>query len=232
MSPSAKDAVFFHAAFAVVAVAVLLIPPGFGPEAVGGPGVPLGWRLLGLVVLYNVALPLVGRGRGHAEWAPIWVTTALISAFQVVPDAFLVTVLGTLDFPDTGGPRLGGVPLAMAGMWTIPLWISVFAGRQRDRESPTRGALVAAVVCGALLVGAEATLWAVPIWRAVGVATLGPVALYVVLPEIVLGAAAYGAYRLVRRRLLWLRVVAGAAVSLIYLGGLAASYLALESGAA
>ena len=230
MSRSARDAVTFHAAFAVVALAVLFIPPGLGPEAVGSPGVPLGWRLLGLVILYNVALPLVGRSRGHPEWASLWLSMALISVCQVVPDAFLATVLGTLDFPDTGGPRLGGVPLAMAGMWTIPLWIAVFTGRRLGAGDPVRGALVAAAVAALLLVGAEATLWAVPIWHAVDVAQVGPVALYVVVPEAVLGATAYLAYVGTRDRALVIRALAGGAVMLIYLGGLAAWYLIIEGG--
>ncbi|MEM1116845.1 MAG: hypothetical protein AAF845_13425 [Bacteroidota bacterium] len=229
MSRSARDAVAFHVAFAVVAVAVLFVPPGAGPEAVAASGgVPLGWRLLALVVLYNVALPLVGRARGHAEWASLWLAMALISVWQVVPDAFLVEVLGTLRFPDTGGPRLGGVPLAMAGMWTIPLWIAVFASRQVAGADVLRGALLAAAFAGVILVSSEATLWALPIWEAVGVRSLGPVALYVIVPEVVLGATAYLAYVLTRERPLILRMLAGSAVALIYLGGLAASYLVVD----
>ena len=218
-----RDVVALHAAFAVVAVLVLAWPAVVLPSrgaVVAAP--PVGWRLLGLVVLYNVALPLVGRWRGWAGWAELWAFLVPLSAFQVVPDAFLAGVLGSLDFPDTGGPRLGPVPLALAGMWTIPLWLSTWAGLR------ARSAWVAAAVAGALFVGAEATLWAVPVWRAVGVATVGPVAVYVVPAEVLLGGAAYGAFAWGRGRAGWVRVAAALSVSLVYLGAACAAYLAVE----
>ena len=61
-------------------------------------------------------------------------------------------------------------------------------------------------------------------------AQVGPVALYVVVPEAVLGATAYLAYVGTRDRALVIRALAGGAVMLIYLGGLAACYLIIEGG--
>lgn len=216
-SSEVQDAVAFHAAFALVALATLALPT---PD--------LGWRLLGLVILYSVALPLVGRLRGHAEWVRLWGFLLPLSVFQVVPDAFLASVLGTLTFPETGGPRLGGVPLAMAGMWTIPLWMSLFTARQLDRGDLRRGLWIAAGVCGLVLVSAEATLWAVPIWHAVGVTTVGPVAVYVILPEIGLGATAYLADHLSREHSWLVKLAAAGLVSLVYLGAVCASFGLVE----
>lgn len=219
----ARDVALFHAAFAAVALLVLAWPAVAVPSrgaVLAAP--PVGWRVLGLVALYNVALPLAGRLRGRAGWVELWAFLALVSAFQVVSDAFLAGVLGTLDFPDTGGPRLGPVPLALAGMWTVPLWLSTWAGLR------ARSGWAAAAVAGALFVGAEATLWAVPVWRAVGVAALGPVALYVVPAEVLLGGAAYAAFRWSRGRRWPVRVAAAAAVSALYLGTACAAYLAVE----
>jgi len=212
-----RDAVVFHTAFALVALATLALPV---PD--------LGWRLLGLVVLYSVALPLAGQARGHHEWMRLWGFLALVSVFQVGPDAFLASVLGTLNFPETGGPRLGSTPLAMAGMWTIPLWISLFTSRQLDRGDLRRGLWIAALVCGVMLVGAEATLWAVPIWHAVDVTTVGPVAVYVIVPEILLGATTYLAYMTTREQSWAVKLAAAGLVSLVYLGALCASYGLVE----
>ena len=213
-----RDAIAFHAVFALIAGATLALPV---PD--------LGWRLLGLVILYSVALPLVGRVRRHHEWVPLWGFLALVSVFQVVPDAFLASVLGTLHFPDTGGPRLGTTPLAMAGMWTIPLWVSLFTARQLDRGDVRRGAWIAALVCGVVLVGSEATLWAVPIWEAAeGVTTIGRVAVYVILPEVLLGAVAYLAYMSTRNESWSVKLAAAGLVSLVYLGALCASYGLVE----
>ena len=212
-----RDAVLVHLGFGLVAVAGLALP---APA--------LGWRLLGLVVLYNVALPVVGRVRGHRGWVGLWAFLLPLSFFQVVPDAFLADALGSIDFPDTGGPRIGPLPLAMAGMWTIPLWASLFAADWLGRGDLRRGTVWAAVLAGGVLVASEATLWAVPIWRAVDVAMVGPVALYVILPEVLLGAVAYRAWQRVRDRSRGLQVVAAALVSTLYLGALAASYLLVD----
>ncbi|GAB5537632.1 MAG: hypothetical protein Rubg2KO_38810 [Rubricoccaceae bacterium] len=213
-----RDAVALHVAFALVALATLALP---APD--------LGWRLLGLVTLYSVALPLVGRWRGHREWAQLWGFLALVSVFQVGPDAFLASILGTLHFPDTGGPRLGSTPLAMAGMWTIPLWVSLFTARQLDRGDRRRGTWIAALVCGLVLVSSEATLWAVPIWEATGgVTRVGRVAVYVIAPEVLLGAVAYFAYMNTRDQSWTIKGAAAGLVSLVYLGALCASYGLME----
>ncbi|WP_412067872.1 DUF6989 domain-containing protein [Rubrivirga sp. IMCC43871] len=214
-----RDALAGHAAFGAVAVATLAAPVG-----------DLGWRLLALVVLYNVALPVVGHWRGHTDWVRLWAFLVPLGAFLVVPDAFLAVVLGVLDFPDTGGPRVWELPLAMAGMWTVALWPPLYAADRLARGMLGWGVGWAAVLAGVVLVAAEATLWAVPIWRAVGVATVGPVAAYVVLPEVVLGAVAYVAYRSTVRKGLVARVAAAALVALVYLGALATAFLLIEGG--
>ncbi|MEM0962360.1 MAG: hypothetical protein AAGK21_07505 [Bacteroidota bacterium] len=215
---SVRDAVAFHAAFGVLALAGLALP---APA--------LGWRLLALVVIYNVAFFLVGRWRMHREWTRLWAFLVPLSAFQVIPDAVLVGVIGSLDFPDTGGPRLGPIPLAMAGMWTIPLWVALFAA-DRQRAGDRVRILVAGLFTGLILVGAEATLWAIPIWQAVGVTTVAHVALYVVLPEVLLGSVAYAAYLSTRDGSRGRQVAAAALVSLVYAGALVTSYGIIERG--
>ena len=63
-----------------------------------------------------------------------------------------------------------------------------------------------------------------------GVTTVGPVAVYVVLPEVLLGAVAWLAYRLTRSASRAVKVAAAALVSLVYLGALAASFGLVEGG--
>ena len=218
-----RDAVVLHLAFAVLAGVVLALPAVTLPSRGAVLDVALGWRLVGLVVVYNVALPLAGAARGHRDWVVLWLFLVPLSVCQVVPDAFLAGVLGVLDFPDTGGPRLGPVPLAMAGMWTIPLWLVLWGALRLSGGDLVRGALWAAALAGALLVGAEATLWAVPIWQATGVATVGPV-----VPEVLLGAVTWLAFSLTRSASVTVRACAASLVSLVYLGALAASFGLVE----
>jgi hypothetical protein len=190
---------------------------------------PSGVRLFLLVVFYNMALPLAAHQLGHRRWIRIWLFLVPLSAFQVLPDAFLAERLGALVFPDLGGPRLGPVPAAMAGLWTIPLFLVLYLGERCLAEGSRRTALVAvAVASAALFVGAEATLWAVPIWYAQGVHTVAHVALYVVVPEILLGLAAFLAYEEMAGRHPLLQVLAAFCISSFYLGTLGISHLLVE----
>lgn len=210
-----------HAAFGVAALAVVLWPalvlPGRG--VVAAPPM-LGWRLVGTVALYYAVLLWAGRRR--AGWTSLWAFVAPLSAFQVAPDAVLAGAVGTLRFVDLGGPHVGPVPLAMAGMWAIPLWLSTAAGLW------SRSAWVAGGVAGLLFVGAEATVGAGLIWEAVGVAAVGPVAVYVVGPEVLLGAATYVAYRRTAGRSWPRRVGAAAVLSAGYLAAALASHAVID----
>ena len=230
MTRADRDLIAFHAAFGLAAAAVLLAPdvvlPAQGAALSLG---AVGWRVLALVVLYNAALPLWARARGHAAAVRLWRFLVPVSAFQVVPDAFLVDVLGVLAFPDTGGPRLGPVPLALLGMWTIPLFGIVWTAQRVEQGRGPRAAAWAAAAFALVAFGiAEATLWAVPIWEAQDVTVVGRVALYVLAPEALLGAAAYLAEGWTRGSGPLARVGAAAMVALLYLGALGASYYVME----
>ena len=217
-----RAALAVHTAFGVVALAVVLWPvlvfPGRG--AVAAPPA-LGWRLVGLVALYHAALGWAGRHR--AGWTELWAFVAPISVFQVVPDVVLSGLVGTLRFAELGGPYVGPVPLAMAGMWAIPLWLSTAAGLW------ARSAAVAGGVAGLLFVGAEATIGAGLIWEAVGVGSIGPVALYVIGPEILLGMVTYVAYQETAGWPWPRRVAVAAAISAGYLAAALASHALLAA---
>ncbi|MEM1057292.1 MAG: hypothetical protein AAGI52_17375 [Bacteroidota bacterium] len=215
MTRADRDLALFHVLFGLGAVAGVLAPVGV-----------LGWRILALVVLYNVALPLT-VGRRHREVLALWAFLVPLSAFQVLPDAFLADVLGVLVFPDTGGPRLGPVPLALAGMWTIPLLLIVWtAGRITRRR--VSGAWASAGLAAVAFGIAEATLWAIPIWEARGVAQIGRVAVYVVPAEALLGAATFLAFQRTREAGRVAKMGAAAMVAVLYLGALGTSFYLIE----
>ncbi len=169
-----------HVGFALAAVVVLLLP------------VPAqGWRVLGLVVGYHVACVLTARlGNDPVLWRA-WTILAPLSVLMVLPDWFLSDVLGSLAFAVEGGPYLGTVPLAMAGMWTIALMpIAGFAWWAGQRAG-TPAAIAAAGASGAVVfVGAELAAPVLGLWEPVQVATVAGVATYVLLPELVLSIAA------------------------------------------
>ena len=162
-----------------------------------------GWVVLLAVVAANVVIARRDRD--------LWLFLAPLSVCQVLPDYFLVTESGTLRFPDTGGPRIDdAVPLAMAGMWVIPLYAVLVLAR----DNALAGALLALSIFGlSELVAPALDLWA-PVG---GVREVAGVALYVLPAEALLGAATVVAWR--DHPTPW----AAPAVSLFYLGALVAS---------
>jgi hypothetical protein len=76
---------------------------------------------------------------------------------------------------------------------------------------------------------AEATLWAVPVWHAREVALLGHVAVYLLVPETLLGVSAWLAWRKTRDAGPAAQILAAAVVMVLYLGNCALWWFLLES---
>lgn len=182
-----------------------------------------GWAVLACVVAYNVALPLVARSVGADELVSLWAFLLPLSVWQVLPDWVLVDLLGTLNFPDAGGPRVAdAVPLAMAGMWVAPLFITVVLAR----GSAWRGALFAVLV----FTGSELAAPVLGVWEPTGVAReVAGVAVYVPPAEAVLGAATVVAWEWGRTRSRPAQIGAGLVVATLYLGALVLSYFVIDA---
>lgn len=216
ISTSTRHALIFHAAFAVLSIAVLAWGPG-----------STGMQVLGLVVLYNAVLPLIARWLDHQRWTRIWAFLLPLCVFQILPTGFMDTVLNAMTFPQRDVPMIGPVPLAMVGLWMVPLWLALYAGREASARG-IHGAWVAAGVSGLVLTVAELLAGAFPYWQSEGVHTLGPIAVYVVLPGFMLGAAAYIAENRTRGEARLVRIMAAATVAVFYLGALGSSYYFFE----
>lgn len=216
---SERDAVVFHVGYGAVAALGLALPLD----------VPSGWRMATLVAVYLYALPTAARRLGHRDWIEAFRFLLPLSALQVLPDWFLAEVLGVLVFPDDGFPKIGAVSAYMAGLWTIPLFVAVRAGdAAAARRGPGAGAAVSAAVALVVFGVSEETLWAVPVWHATGVATVGHTAVYVLVPEMLLGALAWDANRRAAGRGLGARLALAVPVMLAYAGALAVSFLLVE----
>lgn len=196
--------------FAGGAVALSLDPPAQG------------WGVLVVVAAYVVALLLTTRATGQADLHALAGFLVLVSLFQVLPDWVLADVVGTLAFPDRGGPRFDDViPLAMMLMWVAPLFIAL----SLSGGSAARAALLA----GLVFAGAEVLAPTLGLWEPVGDTTrLLGVAVYVVPAEVALGWAAATAFALVRHRPLAVRAGAALAVSTFYLGALVLAHFVID----
>lgn len=198
------------ALLAVGGVVLLLEPPAKG------------WAVLLLLVSYVAGLLWATRHSGRRELVDLAGFLLLVSVFQVLPDWVLADVLGTLRFPDTGGPRVDDtISLSMALMWVPPLFMALALAGLR----PGRSGLFA----GAVFLGAEALAPVLELWEPIGDTTrvLG-VAVYVLPPEVALGWAAAVAFAATRRRSWGVRTAAALAVSTFYLGALVLSYFVID----
>ncbi|GAA4717477.1 DUF6989 domain-containing protein [Nocardioides conyzicola] len=204
----------------VIGVHVALLAGGAVALALDPPA--QGWCVFACVVAYVVGLLAVCRVTGRADLLSLAGFLALVSVFQVLPDWVLADLVGTLRFPDTGGPRVDDViPLAMAAMWVAPLFAAVALSGGR----PGR----AAVLSGVVFLGAEILAPTLGLWEPAGdTHRLLGVAVYVVPAEAALGWAAATAYALVRNRSLPTRVGAALAVSTFYLGALVLSHFVID----
>ncbi len=213
-----SEALLLHVIFALLCAAVLPVP-----------GVAMGVKLFILVAAYNVAVPLAGALRGHASWRDTWLFALIVSLFQVIPDWFLSDVLGVLVFPEDGFPKIGTVSGYMAGLWAIPVFIIVYAGtRVRERRSPRDGYIAAALLSLAIFGVSEATVWMLPSWYARDVLMAGHVAVYIIIPEIILGIACLYAYVTTRGAGLPAKAFAAFIVMQLYLGSAACFYFLIE----
>ena len=196
--------------FAGGAIALALDPPAQG------------WGVFLVVVAYVAALLWVCRATGRADLFALAGFLAMVSVFQVLPDWVLADLVGTLRFPDTGGPRVDDViPVAMAAMWLAPLFAAVALADGR----PGRAALLA----GVIFLGAEVLAPSLGLWEPVGdTHRLLGVAVYVVPPEAALGWAAATAFAMVRDRPLLARAGAALAVSTFYLGALVLTHFVVD----
>jgi len=204
-----RDVFAFHALFVVVAIAVLFVSPG-----------AVGPQLLMLVVAYHVVLVTFAKTTDRPDWLALWAFLLPLSVLQVLPDWYLASIAGVLVFPDTGAPAIGPVPVFMAGLWVVPLFPVVCAAQWvYQRRGAVHALATAAVLSSVFFTLSEATLWRIPVWHAVEVAQTAHIAHYLLIPEMLLGPTAWLAFRHSRRHGPILRVVAGAAVMLVYLGG-------------
>jgi hypothetical protein len=212
-----RDAFFVHLLFIILCAVVLLLP------------VPLliGPRLFLLVVVYNILIPVIGYWRGHLDWLYLWIFVVLISLLMIFPDWFLVNPLDTLIFQPDGFPKIGPVSGYMTLLWAIPLFIIVFLGlRLAERHSKSIAYGIVVLTSFLIFTAAEVSLTFV--WHAQNVTMIGNVALYIIIPEIILGLSTFWTYQTIQNKSHWWKPVAAFLIMLLYLGSACFFYLLIE----
>ena len=214
------DLLLFLGAFTALSVAVMAAPVGLAG----------GWRLTALVLVWWCALPAFALRRGHADWIAVWPFLAATSVFQVLPDWFLAEGLGVLVFPDDGSPRIGAVSAYMAGLWTIPLFLTWWCARAAaERRGEPAGTLVAGLVALLIFGASEAfSRSLLGSWYAKDVTMWGDVALYVLVPEALLGIATWTVAERTMTGSPGSKLAGGLAVAGFYTGCVALAWMFVE----
>ncbi len=212
------DLILLHIVFAIPTAIILAVFPD----------VAIGARLLVVVITYNILLLLWASFRQHKDWLDIWMFVFPISVLMIFPDWFLASQLEVLSFPVDGFPMIGAVPIYMAGLWVIPLFLIVYTGLL-VREKGVQMTSLSILIMSLLLFGAsEATLWMLGSWYAHDVLMIGNVAIYIIIPELLLGLSTYLGYLMTRKRGYMERFVMAFIIMILYIGNASFFYFIIE----
>ena len=206
-----RDALIFHALFFAIAI----------PVALSTAGSTLGVALVVFAIAYNVALPLIGKWRGHDEWFGLWKFLLPLSIALPCADWMLVERMGTLYFPDHGIARLGGaVPVYFMGLWIMLLWQVCWLAMATTRPYP-----VVAVLSLAGFVTWEWAARPMNLWHAQNVLQVEGFAIYPLIPEMLLALGALWLWRTLAAKSTIQQITGALALAIFYAGALSLSLL-------
>jgi hypothetical protein len=214
-----KDALIIHGLFALLCIVILILPINIGA----------GVKLFILVIVYNIVMAGYGILKKDNEWFGIWLFSLILSLFQVFPDWIIADILKAIVFPEDGLFKIGSVSGYMAGLWAIPIFLIIFISEKiRTRISRPAAYMTSGIIAFLIFFMSEQTVWLIPSWYAVNVKMIGFSAFYILVPEIILGLAAYRCYEEIRGRSHWIKVPAAFIVMLLYTGSVVFFYFLVE----
>jgi hypothetical protein len=146
---------------------------------------------------------------------------------QFIPDWFLSAELDILVFPEDGFLRIDTVSAYMLGLWVIPLFIILFLGiRIEDRYSKKYGVGFAGIT--ALVIFGLSEQFLTISWYAQNVTMVGNAAMYILLPEVILGLSTYWMFIQIKDKRIIYYIVGAYFVMIMYLGNSALFYFLIE----
>ena len=219
LTKTENDALILHGLFSILCFITLILPLNIG----------IGVKLFFLVLVYNVVMAGYGIIRKNNEWFSLWLFCFILSLLQVFPDWIIADLLNAIVFPEDGLFKLGAVSAYMAGLWTIPMFMIIFISeRIHERVSRKAAFMSAAVTAFVIFFVSEQTVWLLPSWYAVNVKMIGYSAVYILVPEIILGLSAYRCWEEIKDRPQWIKVPAAFLVMLLYVGSVTFFYFLIE----
>jgi hypothetical protein len=213
-----RDALLIHIIFSIICAIVLSISC-----------LPIGIKLFILVIIYNIIVPLVGIWRKYTDWLNIWIFSIILSILQIWPDWFLSAQLEVLVFPEDGLFKIGTVSGYMLLLWAIPFFIILFIGKSLNERYSMNTTYIMISIISLLIFGiSEMTIWMIGSWYAQNVAMIGHAAIYILIPEILLGILTYYGYSQIKNKNQLVKLPVAFIVMLLYLGSATFFYFLFE----
>ena len=214
-----RDFIIVHIAFTILCGIVLYLL-----------WFPIGIKLFILVIMYNIMVPLVGIWRKYPDWLNIWLFSFILGMLQIWPDWFLSAQLNVLVFPEDGLFKIGTVSGYMLFLWVIPFFIILFIGYRVNEHVSERSTYLIVALISLLIFGiSEMTMWTIGSWYAQNVTMVGHTAIYIIIPEVILGISAYWSYRMIQDKTVWVKFPTAFIIMLLYLGSVAFFYFFFEN---
>jgi hypothetical protein len=117
----------------------------------------------------------------------------------------------------------------MLFLWAIPFFIILFIGQSvNERGSLNTTYLIVALISLLIFGISELTIWMIGSWYAQNVKMIGHAALYIFIPEIILGISLYYIYTLIREKNNLVKIPAAFLIMLLYLGSAVFFYFLFE----
>ncbi|MCZ8238409.1 MAG: hypothetical protein O9346_13290 [Leptospiraceae bacterium] len=221
MSRELKNLSLFLVVYSALAAGILFFPIGIrtGQKM----GILVCIFILSMIYLIEIHKAIGGK--------KLFYFSLLTSLFQVFPDWFLSKVLAVLVFPEDGFPKIGTVSLYMAGLWTIPLFLSARFARMLTEQGVLPRTFIhftTGIIALIIFWISEETMHLIPVWHAQNVQTIGNSAIYVLPAEFLLGLFFSYTYEQAKDSSLGARILHSASVALFYTGALTISFLLVE----
>jgi hypothetical protein len=174
-------------------------------------------------------IPLFGLWRKNEDWINMWLFSIILSMLQIWPDWFLSAQLGVLVFPEDGLFKIGTVSGYMLFLWAIPFFIILFIGERVNEHNSQHITYIIIALISLLIFGvSELTIWMIGSWYAQDVVMIGHAALYIIIPEILLGLSLYYGYISIKEKAQWHKIYIAPIIMIIYLGNAAFFYFLIE----
>ena len=218
LSEMERDFIIVHIAFTILCGIVLYLF-----------WFPIGIKLFILVIMYNIMVPIVGIWRKYPDWLNIWLFSFILGMLQIWPDWFLSAQLNVLVFPEDGLFKIGTVSGYMLFLWAIPFFIILFIGyRVSEQVSEHYTYLIVALISLLIFGVSEMTMWTIGSWYAQNVTMVGHTAIYIIIPEVILGISAYWSYKMIQDKTIWVKFPTAFIIMLLYLGSATFFYFFFE----